>query len=122
MSAKKNFTMPPKKSKMKFIQKRASQPGARQKVVKTAVVKTQKTIDFDAATKKAVIFGNVNDERVASRILEERMQQLVQDGAREITIKSDGQHGMGGRIWPRGETVKIFIEGPVGQRVGSMGM
>ena len=122
MSAKKKVIVHSQKSKVKTIEKRASQSEARQKVVKTAVAKEPKTIDFDATTKKAVIFGNVNDARIASRVLEERIQQLVQDGAREITIKADGQHGMGGRIWPKGETVKIFIEGPAGQRVGSMGM
>ena len=92
------------------------------KIQKPQAAKAPKTIDFDAASKKAVIYGNVSNERVPSRILEERIQQTVQDGAREITIKADGQHGMGGRIWPKDETVRITIEGPAGQRVGSMGM
>ena len=38
------------------------------------------------------------------------------------SIIAEGQHGIGGRIWPRGEAVKITVEGPVGQRLGSMGM
>jgi NADPH-dependent glutamate synthase beta subunit-like oxidoreductase/NAD-dependent dihydropyrimidine dehydrogenase PreA subunit len=41
---------------------------------------------------------------------------------RELHVIADGQHGIGGRIWPRGEAVKITVEGPVGQRLGSMGM
>lgn len=69
-----------------------------------------------------VIHGNVNGNRVPSRILEEQIQQAIQDGARELCVIADGQHGIGGRIWPRGETVKITVEGPVGQRLGSMGM
>lgn len=69
-----------------------------------------------------IIRGNVNGNRVSSRILEEEIQKAVQQGARELHIIADGQHGIGGRIWPRGETVKITVEGPVGQRLGSMGM
>ncbi|HMK59855.1 MAG TPA: FAD-dependent oxidoreductase [Dissulfurispiraceae bacterium] len=79
-------------------------------------------VEMDMTSNNAVIYGNVNGERVPSRILEERIQQAVADGARNITIKSDGQHGMGGRIWPKDGAVKITIDGPAGQRVGSMGM
>ena len=74
------------------------------------------------------IHGIINGKRVPSRILEEQIQQAVKDGARELHIITDGQHGIGGRIWPRsasggrGETVKITVEGPTGQRLGSMGM
>jgi len=68
------------------------------------------------------ISGNVNGKRVPSRILEEQIQQAVRDGARQLHIISDGQHGIGGRIWPRAESVLITVEGPVGQRLGSMGM
>jgi len=68
------------------------------------------------------IHGTVKNKRVPSRILEEQLQHAVQEGAREIHLVADGQHGIGGRIWPRGETVKITVEGPVGQRLGSMGM
>jgi NADPH-dependent glutamate synthase beta subunit-like oxidoreductase/glutamate synthase domain-containing protein 3/NAD-dependent dihydropyrimidine dehydrogenase PreA subunit len=68
------------------------------------------------------IHGIVHGKRVPSRILEEQIQQAVKDGARELHVIADGQHGIGGRIWPRGETVKITVEGPAGQRLGSMGM
>lgn len=70
----------------------------------------------------AIIHGNVNGTRVPSRILDEQIQQAVRDGARNLHIFADGQHGIGGRIWPTGEAVKITVEGPIGQRLGSMGM
>ena len=68
------------------------------------------------------IHGTIKGKRVPSRILEEQIQQAVRDGARQLHIIADGQHGIGGRIWPKGEAVKITVEGPVGQRLGSMGM
>ena len=68
------------------------------------------------------IHGIIDGKRVPSRILEEQIQQAVRDGARELHIIADGQHGIGGRIWPRSETIKITAEGPAGQRLGSMGM
>ncbi len=71
---------------------------------------------------KVTIHGNIDGKRVPSRILEEQVQQAVQEGGRELHIIAEGQHGIGGRIWPRGKTVKIIIEGPAGQRLGSMGM
>ncbi len=69
-----------------------------------------------------IIQGNVNGKRVSSKDLEEQVQKAVKDGAKELTVKADGQHGIGGRIWPRGEKVRVTIEGTAGQRVGSMGM
>ena len=68
------------------------------------------------------IKGNIKGQRVPSRILEEQLQEAVSNGARELRIVADGQHGIGGRIWPRGEAVKITVEGTAGQRIGSMGM
>lgn len=75
-----------------------------------------------SSIKVLTIHGNVDGKRIPSRILEEQIQQAVREGARELHIIADGQHGIGGRIWPRAETVKIIVEGPVGQRLGSMGM
>ncbi len=72
--------------------------------------------------KKVTIKGNVNGQRISSRVLEEQIQRAVGEGARELCILADGQHGIGGRIWSRDETVNITVEGPVGQRLGSMGM
>lgn len=72
--------------------------------------------------KKLIIKGNNNGKRTPSRILEEEIQDAIKGGARNLHIIADGQHGIGGRLWPTGDTVKITVEGPVGQRLGSMGM
>ena len=69
-----------------------------------------------------IINGNVNGKRVSSKDLEEQIQKAVSDGAKELVVKADGQHGIGGRIWPKFSGVKVTIEGSCGQRVGSMGM
>ena len=68
------------------------------------------------------IKGNVEGARVSSRVLEERLQEAIKNGARQLHVTADGQHGIGGRIWPREAPVRISVEGPVGQRLGSMGM
>ena len=54
------------------------------------------------------INGIIKGDRVPSRILEEQIQQAVKDGARDLHIIADGQHGIGGRIWPRDETVSTY--------------
>lgn len=72
--------------------------------------------------KKIILKGNISGKRTSSKILEQEIQEAVEQGARNLHIIANGQHGIGGRIWPRGETVKITVEGPVGQRLGSMGM
>ena len=72
--------------------------------------------------KMVEIKGNIDGARVSSRVLEERIQEAVREGARELHIVADGQHGIGGRVWPREAPVRITVEGPVGQRLGSMGM
>jgi NADPH-dependent glutamate synthase beta subunit-like oxidoreductase/glutamate synthase domain-containing protein 3/NAD-dependent dihydropyrimidine dehydrogenase PreA subunit len=69
-----------------------------------------------------IIKGNIDGKRVSSKNLEEQVQKAIKDGAKDLTIVADGQHGIGGRIWPRTEKVKVTIEGTAGQRVGSMGM
>jgi len=72
--------------------------------------------------KKVIIYGRRNGKRIPSRILEEEIQEAIKKGARELHIIADGQHGIGGRIWPQDTMVKVIVEGPVGQRLGSMGM
>jgi len=96
----------------------------KKKTVKKASVgkKTAPKKKTTAPAKGIVLPGNVDGQRVPSRILEEQIQEAVKDGARVLTIQADGQHGIGGRIWPRGEKVSINVEGPSGQRLGSMGM
>jgi glutamate synthase (NADPH) GltB3 subunit (EC 1.4.1.13) len=60
--------------------------------------------------KSVIIYGNVQGKRIPSRILEEYIQEAVREGARNLHIYADGQHGIGGRIYPQGEPVKITIE------------
>ncbi len=69
-----------------------------------------------------IIKGNINGKRVSSKELEEQVQKAIKDGARDIDVRAEGQHGIGGRIWPREGKIKVTIEGTSGQRVGSMGM
>ncbi len=91
--------------------------------VKNEKLKMKKNSSLSTLNSAVItIHGNVKGSRVSSRILEEQIQQSVQEGARELHIIADGQHGIGGRIWPKGETIKITVAGPVGQRLGSMGM
>ncbi len=69
-----------------------------------------------------VIEGLENGLRVDSRILEERIQQAVANGHRDIEIAAHGQHGIGGRLWKAGtESITIRVTGSSGQRLGSMG-
>ena len=68
------------------------------------------------------IAGVENNVRVESRILEERIQQAVTEGCREIEVTAYGQHGIGGRLWPAGDDeIKVKVLGQSGQRLGSMG-
>lgn len=68
------------------------------------------------------ITGKPEGQRLASRVLEERIQQAVAAGRRRLNIHAFGQHGIGGRLWQtNGEDVHITVEGHAGQRVGSMG-
>ncbi|BBO69329.1 pyridine nucleotide-disulfide oxidoreductase [Desulfosarcina alkanivorans] len=68
------------------------------------------------------ITGKRDGERLASRVLEEQIQQAVDAGHRSLAIHAFGQHGIGGRLWKTGgEPVHLKIKGHAGQRVGSMG-
>lgn len=89
---------------------------------KKAVVSKKTEVPAEKKYSGTLIEGNVKGGRVSSRILEERIQQAIKDGSNELTVVADGQHGIGGRIWPRSETIRIAIEGRAGQRIGSMGM
>ena len=71
---------------------------------------------------KMIIKGNIDGKRVPSRILEETIQEALKEGAEKITVEAQGQHGIGGRIWPKEAPVTITIKGPIGQRLGSRGM
>jgi NADPH-dependent glutamate synthase beta subunit-like oxidoreductase/glutamate synthase domain-containing protein 3/NAD-dependent dihydropyrimidine dehydrogenase PreA subunit len=68
------------------------------------------------------VSGKQYGHRLSSRVLEEKVQDMVARGHRRIRIEAFGQHGIGGRLWSAGdETVRIEIEGSPGQRIGSMG-
>ncbi len=68
------------------------------------------------------IQGNIDGKRVPSRILEETIQNAIKDGAKDLVVEARGQHGIGGRIWPKYGPVRITASGPIGQRLGAMGM
>ncbi len=68
------------------------------------------------------IQGHDNGHRVETRILEERIQQAVREGARNLEIDAMGQHGIGGRLWvSKEEPITIKVTGAPGQRLGSKG-
>ncbi|MBN2809656.1 MAG: FAD-dependent oxidoreductase [Deltaproteobacteria bacterium] len=68
------------------------------------------------------ISGIVLNQRISSKDLEEKIQAAVKSGKHELMIYADGQHGIGGRLWPTPEAKKIVVNGTSGQRLGSMGM
>ena len=69
-----------------------------------------------------IISGRQDGERIESRVLEEKIQEAVASGERRLKILAFGQHGIGGRLWKTGdEAVHVRVEGPPGQRLGSMG-
>ncbi|MCX5881873.1 MAG: FAD-dependent oxidoreductase [Deltaproteobacteria bacterium] len=68
------------------------------------------------------ISGKADGNRLDSRILEERIQEAVAGGYRQLTIQAFGQHGIGGRLWRAGnDPVHVKVEGYSGQRLGSLG-
>jgi NADPH-dependent glutamate synthase beta subunit-like oxidoreductase/glutamate synthase domain-containing protein 3/Pyruvate/2-oxoacid:ferredoxin oxidoreductase delta subunit len=68
------------------------------------------------------ITGKRDAQRLASRVLEEQIQQAIEAGHRQLNVHAFGQHGIGGRLWKtNGEPVHIKIHGHAGQRVGAMG-
>lgn len=74
------------------------------------------------AKKTQRIDGHENGVRVESRILEERIQNAVRQGARRLEIDAWGQHGIGGRLWiSKEEPISVTLTGSPGQRIGSKG-
>jgi len=68
------------------------------------------------------ISGQEDGRRLESRILEERIQRAVHEGARNLEIEAYGQHGLGGRLWiSKSEPINVTITGSPGQRLGSKG-
>jgi len=69
-----------------------------------------------------IINGKTNNKRLSSKTLEENIQAAVHSGSHSLEIKAQGQHGIGGRLWPGDDKITIKVSGPVGQRLGAMGM
>lgn len=69
-----------------------------------------------------VVEGNRNDHRIDSRMLDEEIREAVRQGATDVQVVANGQHGIGGRLWGFDKTVTISVEGHVGQRLGGMGI
>jgi NADPH-dependent glutamate synthase beta subunit-like oxidoreductase/glutamate synthase domain-containing protein 3/NAD-dependent dihydropyrimidine dehydrogenase PreA subunit len=70
----------------------------------------------------AIIRGKEMGERLESRILEEQIQKAVAQGFKSLSIHAFGQHGIGGRLFREdGSQLHITVDGPAGQRLGSMG-
>ena len=68
------------------------------------------------------IDGYDDGVRIESRILEERIQGAVRNGARKLEVDAMGQHGIGGRLWiSKEEPISITLTGSPGQRIGSKG-
>ncbi|MCG8470780.1 MAG: FAD-dependent oxidoreductase [Desulfobacterales bacterium] len=71
---------------------------------------------------KITIYGKQDGTRIASRVLEEKIQQAIGKGYRHLEIEALGQHGIAGRLHAaKDETVYVRINGTCGQRTGSMG-
>ncbi|PLX42312.1 MAG: 4Fe-4S ferredoxin [Deltaproteobacteria bacterium] len=68
------------------------------------------------------ISGRDEKGRVPSKEMDARIQAAVKGGEKHLTIDADGQHGIGGRIWPSEEGVTLEVNGYPGQRLGGMGM
>ena len=78
--------------------------------------------DISSKTNYHVIAGRFAGDRVATRILEEQIQEAVAQGHRAFRIDAYGQHGIGGRLWrAANEPICIQVTGQPGQRLGSMG-
>lgn len=68
------------------------------------------------------ISGQEDGRRLESRILEERIQRSVLEGARNLEIEAFGQHGIGGRLWAsKDDPICVKVIGSPGQRLGSKG-
>lgn len=69
-----------------------------------------------------IIYGNKNGKRIDSKAIDEEIRDAIRSGSNEIHVIADGQHGIGGRLWGFNDSITITVEGPVGQRLGGMGM
>jgi len=72
---------------------------------------------------KAVLVKGLdkNGRRISSKNFEELVQQAFAKSS-NLKLETYGQHNVGGRLKSGGKPVKVNIDGPCGQRLGSMGM
>ena len=68
------------------------------------------------------IQGTIDGNRVPSKDVEFEIQKRVREGYNHLKVYANGQHGIGGRIWPKPESTLVEVFGASGQRLGSMGM
>lgn len=68
------------------------------------------------------ISGIEDGKRIESRLLEERIQKIIAEGARNLHIEANGQHGLGGRLGFRAARPSTCASpGLPGQRIGFHG-
>lgn len=73
-------------------------------------------------SEKIVVKGqDENGQRISSQIFETLVQEAF-GKSNDLMLMTYGQHNVGGRLKSGGEPVKVEINGPCGQRLGSMGM
>ncbi|MBU0483080.1 MAG: FAD-dependent oxidoreductase [Proteobacteria bacterium] len=72
---------------------------------------------------KAIIVKGLdeNGQRISSKDFEELIQQAFAK-SKNLKLETYGQHNVAGRLKSEGKQVSITIDGPCGQRLGSMGM
>lgn len=74
------------------------------------------------ATKKAIIEGIVDGERISTQQLLQQIYKKINEGFNDFEITASGQYNIGGSLWSKdGSPLKFRVKNP-GQRVGSMGM
>lgn len=77
----------------------------------------------EMAVTEAITIKGMDEQgrRISSKEFEEMVQAAFQKSNRLI-LETFGQHNVGGRLNPAGNTLDIQVKGPAGQRLGCMGM
>jgi NADPH-dependent glutamate synthase beta subunit-like oxidoreductase/glutamate synthase domain-containing protein 3/ferredoxin len=72
---------------------------------------------------KAIVVKGLDEhgQRISSKDFEELVQQASTKSS-NLKLETYGQHNVAGRLKSKGEPVYVEIDGPCGQRLGSMGM
>ncbi len=73
-------------------------------------------------SEKIVVKGlDENGQRISTQIFEDLVQEAFTKSS-DLVLETYGQHNVGGRLKSGGKPVNVEINGPCGQRLGSMGM